>query len=323
VVASTAQEQVARMLELVPYLQQRDGIPLEQVADDFGVSPAQIVKDLKVLWFCGLPNSVTGDMIDIDMDALEGEGVVRLSNADYLTRPLRLAPHEALALVVALRTLREAAAGVDRDAVDRALSKLETAAGEAVAGSADTVDIHIEAVEPPIRDAVDTALHDQRRMRIAYYVPSRDETTERDVDPLRLIFSEGNAYLEAWCHRARENRLFRLDRMTAAQVLDVPAEPPADVARLDLSKGLFQPAEDAPSAVLDLAPAARWVADYYPVEDQEERADGRLRVTLRFSDPAWLERLVLRLGGTATLVEPAGLAADVRRKAAAALAAYS
>jgi len=133
VVASTAQEQVARMLELVPYLQQRDGIPLEQVADDFGVSPAQIVKDLKVLWFCGLPNSVTGDMIDIDMDALEGEGVVRLSNADYLTRPLRLAPHEALALVVALRTLREAAAGVDRDAVDRALSKLETAAGEAVA----------------------------------------------------------------------------------------------------------------------------------------------------------------------------------------------
>src|SRR5436190_19568877 len=112
------------MLALVPYLRERDGIAVDDVARDFKVTPAQIVKDLKVLWFCGLPNAVMGDMIEIDMEALDGEGVVKLSNADYLTRPLRLAPHEALALIVALRALREISAPGERDVVDRALAKV-------------------------------------------------------------------------------------------------------------------------------------------------------------------------------------------------------
>ena len=56
-----------------------------------------------------------GDLIDIDMDAVDGEGVIHLSNADYLTRPLRLSADEALALVLALRTLREIAGPGKRD----------------------------------------------------------------------------------------------------------------------------------------------------------------------------------------------------------------
>ena len=63
------------------------------------------------------------------MDAVDGEGVIHLSNADYLTRPLRLSADEALALVLALRTLREIAGPGKREAVDRALKKLEAAAG--------------------------------------------------------------------------------------------------------------------------------------------------------------------------------------------------
>jgi proteasome accessory factor C len=63
----SARDQVPRMLALVPYLRGRDGIPVDQVAADFGVTPQQIVKDLNVLWFCGLPGAVTGDMIDVDM----------------------------------------------------------------------------------------------------------------------------------------------------------------------------------------------------------------------------------------------------------------
>jgi len=62
------------MLELVPYLQARNGVPVADVARDFGVPTGQIIKDLNVLWFCGLPNSVTGDMIDVDMNALEDDG---------------------------------------------------------------------------------------------------------------------------------------------------------------------------------------------------------------------------------------------------------
>jgi proteasome accessory factor C len=200
--------------------------------------------------------------------------------------------------------------------------KLEAATGIA-ADQAAAVDIRIDQVDTEIRASVDTALHDRRRMHIHYYVPGRDETTERDIDPMRLLFSEGQGYLEAWCHRANETRIFRLDRITEATLLDVPAEPPADARRTDLSQGLFQPDPEDPVAMLDLHPDASWVADYYPIESSEELADSRLRITLRYSDQGWLERLVLRLGGSGTLVEPAEVAEAVRARAAAALALYS
>jgi proteasome accessory factor C len=319
--SANAQDQVARMLALVPYLRGRDGIAVDEVARNFGVKPGQIVKDLKVLWFCGLPNSVTGDMIDIDMEALEGEGVVKLTNADYLTRPLRLAPHEALALVVALRALREVSGPGEQEAVERALEKLEAAAGE-VADKAEAVDIHIDPVDARIRLTVDRALREHRQLDLTYYVPGRDETTQRVVSPMRLVFSEGHGYLEAWCHRVEEVRMFRLDRMIELTLLDTPATAPENAHRADLSRGLFQPDASDRLAVLDLAPAARWVADYYPVEAVSERDDGTLRIGMRYSSDEWLERLVLRLGGEAQVVEPQMLAHRVRRRAAAALEQY-
>ena len=126
-----ARDQVQRLLALVPYLRENDGARVDEVAAEFGVRPKQIIADLKVLWFCGLPGAQMGDLIEIDIDAAEGEGVIHLNNADYLARPLRLAADEALALLTALRTLREVTAGHDRDAVDRAIAKLERARGRA------------------------------------------------------------------------------------------------------------------------------------------------------------------------------------------------
>ncbi|MDX6297586.1 MAG: proteasome accessory factor [Nocardioidaceae bacterium] len=316
-----AQSQVARMLELVPYLQARNGVPVADVARDFGVTPTQIVKDLNVLWFCGLPNAVTGDMIDVDMEALQDDGVVRLSNAEYLTRPLRLSASEALALIVALRALAESAGPRERAPVDRVLAKIEAAAGERSSPAA-AVDVQLDQGDPQIREAVDAALRDGRQLQLSYYVASRDETTDRVADPLRLVYFEGRPYLEAWCHRARETRLFRVDSITSATVLDSPAEPPVDVPLLDMSRGAFQPNPDDPVAVVDLDRSARWVADYYPTEATVELADGRLRVEIRYADARWLQRLVMRLGGAARVVEPSELAESVRELAARTLAYY-
>jgi proteasome accessory factor C len=320
-VTTAAKDQVQRLLALVPYLRARDGIAIEQVAADFGVSPGQIGNDLHVLWFCGLPGAVSGDLIDVDMDALDGEGVVRLGNADYLGRPLRLDVHEALALIVALRTLHEVCGPGERDAIDRALLKLESAAGDAMS-RAEQVDVQIEAPDRAVSDAVNESLRAGKRLRIAYYVPARDETTEREVDPMRLVVAEGRSYLEAWCRRVEDVRMFRLDRIAQIEVLAAAAEPPPQARSRDLSAGLFQPSPTDLLATVELDPSARWVAEYYPCESVTELGSGRMRVTLRVSDPAWLRRLVLRLGGAARLVSPAEDAAAIRAAAAEALKAY-
>ena len=321
---SSAREQVARLLALVPYIQAREEVSLEQAARDFGVKPAQIVKDLNVLWFCGLPGLGMGDLIDVDMEALEEDGVIRLANADYLSRPLRLDSTEASALIVALRALREGGDEAVRPVVDRTLNKLEAAAGDGAA-LAGQVDVRLEPEEVEVgrlRDRLSQAVRDRRQVRIDYYVPTRDESTERVVDPLRVVTAEGRSYLEAWCHLAEDQRLFRLDRISSAEVLDSRAPEHHDVQPRDLSEGLFRPSADDILATVVLRPEARWVAEYYPIEDSEEAPEGELRVRLRVSDPLWLTRLMLRLGGSGRVVDPPELTERVRDAAAAALAGY-
>ena len=160
---------------------------------------------------------------------------------------------------------------------------------------------------------------------------------------MRLLLVEGRGYLEAWCRRAEAVRLFRLDRVDDVTVLDEHAAPPPDAAPVDVSSGVFQARPEHRTAVLLLEPWARWIAEYYPVEqvvelaeppaahpgqhhrehDGQDRRDGggRARVVLRYADPAWLVRLVLGLRGGARVVYPPELAAEVARRARAALAA--
>jgi proteasome accessory factor C len=84
---------------------------------------------------------------------------------------------------------------------------------------------------------------------------------------------------------------------------------------------LFQPAPEHRSAVLTLEPEAHWVAEYYLVDDIVDEPDSdAIRVVMRYTDPAWLVRLVLGLGGGARVVEPPELAVAVARRARAALA---
>jgi len=71
-----------------------------------------------------------------------------------------------------------------------------------------------------------------------------------------------------------------------------------------------------------LAPPARWVAEYYPNESVEEGPENSLIVKLRVADTAWLQRLVLRLGGAATVLDPEDLTTQIAATARDALSAY-
>jgi proteasome accessory factor C len=210
----------------------------------------------------------------------------------------------------------------DREALHRLIAKLEGAAGSAAAASSQ-VAVTISPNEGKATAQVRAALADGRRVHLRYYVPGRDEATERDVDPMRLLVADGRAYLEGWCRRAEGVRLFRLDRILSLSVLDVPAEVPEDAEPVDLGLGLFRPSESDQVVELELSPGARWVAEYYPCESVTELGEGRLRIALRTPDTRWVRRLALRLGDVARVVSPEALAAEVRSDAAAALDQYA
>ncbi|MGB0099479.1 MAG: WYL domain-containing protein [Nocardioides sp.] len=305
---SGAKDQVARLLTLVPYLHTHGQVRLDQAATDLGVPQDQLLGDLKVLLMCGLPGGFPDDLIDVDLDALEGpeaDGVIRVSNADYLARPLRLTPTEATAIIVALRALRAGAREDTREVVDRALAKLEAAAAQGSAalqidpGEDDPHRLDQARLEADLQDAVAR----QRQVRLTYYVPSRDEQSERTVDPRGVVTAHGFAYLDAWCHSAEAPRLFRLDRIQQAVVLDEAIETAPEEPR-DLGEGMFTRAADTRPVTLLVEPEARWIVEYYPVEAVRRRRGDVLEVDLLVADELWLQRLLLRLAPHARVVGP-------------------
>jgi proteasome accessory factor C len=317
---STAVEQVERLLNLVPYLRSHPGATVAQVAEEFGVSQRQIAKDLNVLWFCGTPGGFADDL----MEPHVGEGgAIHLDNAaEQITRPLRLSTREAVALLVALRALAQVPGLADRDTLERVLAKLEAAVGQSAADTAERLSVAFEARDV-VLEAASRAQSGGRALRLRYYVPSRDEVTERTVDPIRISMLSGRAYLDAWCRSSEDRRMFRLDRVVGIEVLAEPAVVPEHAAHAPQAEhsALRVDAQD-PLIELELAPGARWVPEYYPCESVRELPGGRLHVALRAPDQDRIRRLVLRLGESARVLGPAEFADSVRACACAALAAY-
>jgi proteasome accessory factor C len=314
-----ASDRLQRLLALVPYVVSRNVVGLAETAAAFGITERELVDDLNMLWCVELRSPDPYCPIDLSYEG----GEIVVSEAESIDRPLRLGVDEASALLVALRMLAEVPNLEDRSALNRTIAKLEAAAGEAGAVSAQVAvqvdDRGASTVLAQIRDALDR----RRRLHLSYYVPGRDEATERDVDPMRLLVVEGRTYLEGWCLSAEAVRLFRLDRVLALTVLDQAASVPPQAEPRDVDQGLFRPSADDAEVELELSVAGRWVAEYYPCERVEDLGDGRLRVGLRTPDTRWVRRLALRLGDDGLVISPPELAAQVREDASAALAQYT
>ena len=312
----TSAERLRRLLALVPYVVSRQAVGLSETAAAFGMTERELIDDLNLAWCVELKSPEPYCPIDLSYE----DGLVTIGQAESIARPLRLAADEASALLVALRMLAEA--GGDSEAVTRLIAKIEDAAGASAAPSSQLT-IQIDHPNGPgVPAAVDAALAAGKRVHLRYHVPGRDEATERDVDPIKLVVDQGRPYLRGWCRLAEGVRNFRLDRVLDLEVLDLPAEVHAEKEPFDGVGGLFRPSEADVRVELELAASARWVAEQYPYESLTELGDGRLRVALRTPDTSWVRRLALRLGEEGRVIAPAELAEQVRAAAAAALALY-
>lgn len=311
---STSAEQVARLLALIPYLQQHQGVALSKVAAEFGVTAAQLRRDLEVAYFCGLPGGLPGDLIEVDMDAIEGGGVVNLSNAEMLLRPLRFTPDEAVALVLALQAIRAVAAPSTYGAVDGALAALRGLVGDA----GERAVVSVAAGDDDVRAVIAGAIDGRRQVRLTYDGLARGETSYPIVDPRHVEVRDGAAYLEAWAIERGDWRTYRVDRIVAAEDTGERAVDHGTPPR----RAWLDPASGAATEVtLWVSPRAAWVAEYYPSLATEPVEDGA-HVVLLVADPTWLRWLLLRLGPDARVVSPLAAEASAIVAAREALAAY-
>jgi proteasome accessory factor C len=291
----TAADRLRRLLSLLPWVAAHRGPTVEEVCERFELDPDELLSDVALVSMVGVPPYSPGDLFDVVVE----EGRVWVHLSPTFDRSLRLSPDEALALVAAGASLLAVPGADDAGPLARGLAKLAATLG---LDPDDAIDIDLGHASAGVLSALQQATEEHRRVRIAYYTHSRDQHTEREVDPYRVYAEQGRWYLSAHDHLRGAVRLFRVDRILDAEVLDATFDPPADLPESEL----FESGADDPRVVLDLVPEASWVVESYVVDEVETGADGWLRVTLPVSARPWLERLLLQLGPRARVVEVRG-----------------
>jgi len=307
---TTAAERLSRLMALVPWLMQHDGVTVDVAAAHFGVSREQLEKDLWLLIVCGLPGYGPDQLVDIQF----WDDGIHVIDPQVLDRPLRLTEAEATALMLGVRMLAQIPGSHDRDALISLTTKLEQALD-----LPEELPIVVESANPAVVNTVHQALQQGRALQLRYAGATADAITERVVYPRRVLVDPPPPALLAYCESAGAMRTFRLDRIQDAQMVEKGQDlAPAGDAAVDLPS-----AEPLQRAVLVLDPQVRWALDVYGLLNPVAAPDGRVEAELPFWDPRWVVRLVLGLRGFAEVVSPPALRQAVAVAAGAALAGYA
>ncbi|KQQ85295.1 MULTISPECIES: YafY family protein [Micrococcaceae] len=313
----TSEDQLKRMLQLVPFLVHNQGLHIQDVAEHFGVSRGELEDDLRILICSGLPEGYPDDLLDIQW---EDDHVFITQDLD-LKKPVRFTVEEACALLTGLETLNGLPDVAEGGALESVTLKLLAAAGEEGLRAASLSGPEVAPGDATTHATVREAIASRAQLHLTYLSPQRDAVSERDVDPLRLYSLDNTWYFEAFCHRVNGLRNFRLDR-----VQDVHPNGNRVAGNRTPAEGvpakLFTPNDDDTTVTVQLTRQGRGLAEDYYADRTADLPDGGLVAEIRFGSTGWLPMFVAQHGGAVRILEPSGLADTARDWLEAALARY-
>lgn len=297
-------DRLVRLLSMVPYLVANPGVKEAEILSEFGITAAEWAKDMDTLNVTGLPGYYHGDLMDVTSD----QGQVFIRDAETLASPLRLSREEACTVLVGLRALTAVTGPEQSSALQQASTQIAAVAGDE-AWLGDAVGLHlVSGPEIGTITALQQAIHSRRACAITYLVTSRDELSERTVEPRKLFSMDSVWYLRAWCRRSAEMRSFRVDRIQSMADAGPQEQVPDSTSRWQPHSSIYNPgSNDTVVQVLaDTATAQRLAPAYNASLFAVPTVDPTERVGVQFlvGDTNTVPALMARLGGRASVVSP-------------------
>ena len=278
-----------------------------QLAAELAVSPRTIYRDVDCL------------RLDLGAPILYDptRGGYRYSESTFRLPPFTLTEGELVALFLAERTFRQYRGTPYENDIARLFRKLVTLLPDEI-----TIDVarldslySFRPVATSLQDVetfrtLAAAVLERRRLRVAYYTATRDEVTEREIDPYHLANVAGEWYLFAHCHYRHDVLVFRPDRIRSIRPTRHTFDRPVDFTpsrHLDSALGVYSDEGEPRKIVLEFDEfAARFIREkiWHASQTLEERRGGKLRLTLHLSSFVEIQRFALSWGAHCKAIAP-------------------
>lgn len=300
--AESAVQRVARALDLVPFVSENPGIQIAELAEKFNTSEKQIVKDLELIFLCGLPGYTPYELIDLTYE----DGAVTIIEPQLLDKPRKFSETEGVIITLGLNLLRDSTADPDTTvAINLLLDKLSKIFNSSIRAKI------ADHVKPVLYDQIVNSIRTGTHIAFNYRSLSDDLISHRKGKPIQIFVKNGLYYLHVLEDNSQEERTFRIDQMTDLQ-MDVADNKSGKRAINSKQKFSFT-----------LRTSDRYLTEKYQEIFSEITTDQeRFTVRGEVSNLQWLHRWILSNSPSVEVLTPVSVRETIKNRAQATLNLY-
>ncbi|MGA0188532.1 MAG: WYL domain-containing protein [Candidatus Nanopelagicaceae bacterium] len=293
-----------RLLDLVPYIVAHPGISITELAKVFSISRDEVLKDLNLLFLCGLPGYTPLELIDISFD----EESVVIRDPQNLAAPRNLNESEALIARIALAALEESTPKTSAAYLQiiALREKIAEAFSSSIPASAITFTLDKERAT---LEAIENAIKQELDLEMTYNNVTKDSSSRRSITPISIIAEDKRTLVSAYCHSAKALRTFNLAQISEVSTKERSTR--TDLERLEDSRG-------SSAEVIIKSGDSRFLSEN--ASSLKEIAKSCYQIDI--FQPEWIVRSVLAGADSLELAKPLELRAEIAERANRALLAY-
>ena len=293
-----------RLLDLVPYIVAHPGISITELAKEFSISRDEVLKDLNLLFLCGLPGYTPLELIDISFD----EESVVIRDPQNLAAPRNLNESEALIARIALAALEESTPKTSAayPQIIALREKIAKAFSSSIPISAITFTLDKERAT---LEAIESAITQELDLEMIYNNVTKDSSSRRSITPISIIAEDKRTLVNAYCHSAKALRTFNLSQISEVSTKERSTR--TDLERLEDSRG-------SSAEVIIKSEDSRFLSEN--ASSLKELSKSCYQIDI--FQPEWIVRSVLAGADSLELANPLELRAEIAERANRALLAY-
>lgn len=298
---------IDRLLAIVTILLQQERVTAPVLADKLEVSRRTIHRDIDDICKAGIP-VITNQ---------GANGGISIADGFKLDKNI-FTVDEIGNIIIGLKSLESVS---DTSQIQGLISKLVPIKK---AGMLKEGKIHIDLAshyKESITDKIDIikkAIIETRFVSFEYY--SEKGCSTRNIEPYSIFFKWASWYVLGYCADRKDFRLFKLNRIWNHQIMDevfTPRDISDEVMNLD---NCFSDDKKI-TLLLDRSVEYRIVEDYGP-NCYEVIPDGRLKLTIGYTNREYMISWVLGFGEKIRILEPSEMADEIKERAKKILMCY-